>query len=186
MKQCTKCKETKVLNEFNKLTRHATGYNTVCKVCMKKYNNTYRSKHKDRINTAKKDKYANDVEYKAKIKAHHKKHYATGAKLKENMSEDRWDKLLKRVRKRRVELSKNPEYRKRMAKEHQEYIDKNGGYMKLYGNKQRENLTDSYVKSILTGKNIGLEYKDITPDMIALKRKVLLIKRNLTNYGKKN
>ncbi|MCK5614402.1 endonuclease VII domain-containing protein [Candidatus Pacearchaeota archaeon] len=43
MKQCTKCKETKSISEFNKDTSHSkNGLHSHCKQCVKKYNQVHK------------------------------------------------------------------------------------------------------------------------------------------------
>jgi len=54
--------------------------------------------------------------------------------------------------------------------------------------RRRLNLEDSYIKTVLIGTmnkyNLGMfSFKDITPELIDLKRKELLLKRKVVNHG---
>jgi len=56
-KTCSKCEENKAVSEFHKSKANADGYNYYCKQCVKNYS---------------KWKYANDPDYRAKIKNYNK------------------------------------------------------------------------------------------------------------------
>ncbi len=60
-KVCTKCKENKILSDYdiNKDRKH--GYRSDCKECRKEYRRKYREKNKKRINE-------NNIQYIKKVK----------------------------------------------------------------------------------------------------------------------
>lgn len=67
MKVCSKCKIPKELNNFNKKKASKDGYGNMCKICVKKYNdsydfNTYQQLNKDKISKEQKQYYINNKE----------------------------------------------------------------------------------------------------------------------------
>lgn len=95
MKQCSICKEIKPLTDFYRASKDKSGYQSNCKQCYserygnqeerKKYSKQYYHKNKERlqysnrtteakekINARKRKRYAEDPEYRARIKAYHK------------------------------------------------------------------------------------------------------------------
>ena len=66
MKQCSRCKQFKPLDEFYKFERGAFGVMSICKECIKQYERGRRSNGQKRCN----DRYKNDPEYREWNKAH--------------------------------------------------------------------------------------------------------------------
>lgn len=75
-KTCIHCGETKPINEFSKNPTSKSGYANVCKVCRNKQAALQRDKHREKINTTYRERYANDSEFKAHRKEVQKKSYA--------------------------------------------------------------------------------------------------------------
>jgi hypothetical protein len=69
------------------------------------------------------------------------------------------------------------EYRKKWTIEN---LDKNRGYSKKYSKKQSEKLSGYYVTKLLTARSNILK-EDIPQELIELKRKQLLLKRQLND-----
>lgn len=63
---------------------------------------------------------------------------------------------------------------------HEKYL----GYCNKNAKKQMENLTDYYVSRAVIGKKSILKRSDVTPEVIELKRKQLLLTRKIKNNGK--
>lgn len=67
------------------------------------------------------------------------------------------------------------------------YRDKNKSKLYFlayqYAIKQKKNLGDLYVKATLTKHSRELCFKDITPELIELKRKQLILTRTIKNHG---
>jgi len=74
---------------------------------------------------------------------------------------------------KRVKLS--PKYHDKLK-----YTPEKGKYMVKYMAKQREHLSDYYIKSLLIDdRNFELKWRDITPELIIIKRKQLLLKQKI-------
>lgn len=75
-KTCIHCGKTKPINEFSKNPTSKSGYANVCKACRNKQAALQRDKHREKINTTYRERYANDSEFKAHRKEVQKKSYA--------------------------------------------------------------------------------------------------------------
>lgn len=88
-----------------------------------------------------------------------------------------------------IKYYNNPElYKKISRKSQKKYREANRSTCyyksKEYSTRQREILGDLYIKSILTKHSTNLTFSDVTPELIELKRKQLLLKRQIKNNGK--
>ena len=63
MKKCNKCKETKELSEFGKLTANKDGLRTWCKPCMSEYQKQYRIDNPEKSKQWQKQWHKNNPEY---------------------------------------------------------------------------------------------------------------------------
>lgn len=125
VKQCTKCKEVKALNEFHKHKNSPGGLHNHCKTCKLKYSNKY---------------YQDNSEY---FKAHAKKHRAENPeKCKENL------KIWKEKNKEHVK-----QYGKQYRESNLEYYkNKKAEYYKNNCNKEKE-YAKNWVKNNLDKAN---------------------------------
>jgi hypothetical protein len=114
MKPCSKCRESRPLDEFPKLTRSRDGREGVCKVCRRKTKNAWTAanrdhvnakarafiaRHRERINAKAKERYKENPEkYRAHVKAYRarrpwaKREYEW--KLKYGISRADYDRML--------------------------------------------------------------------------------------------
>jgi hypothetical protein len=74
-KTCTKCNESKLLDEFPKSSRSKTGYNTRCKICCCSYNNESRKSRPEIYRDTRKKNYQKNIEkMRAEKRAYYKDH----------------------------------------------------------------------------------------------------------------
>jgi len=198
-KICHKCNNNLPLTQeyFSKHIRTKSGFHNLCKICRAKDAREYRqnnpdkykesrlknyAKHKDKYNANRLLKYHNDPEYRTKKIARDLKYRESGARKKENRSEESWKKHLESAARAR---KKNPE----------RTIQYNNYYRKIKGDlvitmqrKQRAELSDSYIKQViqkgLRDDGVFISRSEIPMDFIELKRKQLNIYRDVKN--KKN
>jgi hypothetical protein len=200
-KVCTKCKiNLLATNEFFPLhKRLKDGLNSCCKKCHAQLEKERRlknpekqkeirardyAKNKDQINAKRILKYNNDLEYRAKRKAVDLKYTQSGARKKENISVEAWQKNIERAKIYRL---KNPE----KVKAYNHYYREIKGDLKLANErKNRATLSDSYVKKVIQksfkSDGICLAPSEIPTDFIELKRKQLNIYRDVKIKKNKN
>ena len=200
-KVCTKCKvNLPATNEFFPLhKRLKDGLNTYCKKCHAQLEKERRlknpekqkelrarnyAKNKDQINAKRILKYNNDLEYRARRRAVDLKYTQSGARKKENISVESWQKNIERAKIYRL---KNPE--KVKAYNHY-YREIKGDLVKANERKSRADLSDSYVKYVIqksfSDEGIFLSRSEIPTDFIELKRKQLNIYRDVKNKKNQN
>lgn len=110
-----------------------------------------------------------DDERRAKQREFKRKKWREDAKFREDVVE--------RVKK--YELSLTPEERRlRYKKYYNKNVDKIKEYNRLTGAKMRENLCEGYLKFLIT-QFTDLNFKDVPEDLVELKRKQLLLKRQI-------
>jgi len=110
-----------------------------------------------------------DDERRAKQRELKRRKWQEDAKFRED--------VLKRVRK--YESSLTPEQRKlRYRKYYNKNIDKIRESNRLTASKMKENLCEGYLKQLIT-QYTDLSFKDIPEDLVELKRKQLLLKRQI-------
>lgn len=63
MKKCTKCKEDKELDQFNKTDKHKDGLKNWCKLCVREYDKIYQEKNKHIRETKRNEKKHLKKEY---------------------------------------------------------------------------------------------------------------------------
>jgi 5-methylcytosine-specific restriction endonuclease McrA len=78
VKQCSKCKESKSLDQFNKSKNGKYGVSNYCKECTSKYHKEYYTNNKDRLSKHRKEYYTNNKDRLTK----YKKEYANNNKDK--------------------------------------------------------------------------------------------------------
>jgi hypothetical protein len=200
-KTCAKCKViSPATNEFFPLVKKLKyGVGCYCKKCNaqsqkeRRLNNPEKEKEirdrnyakcKDKYNSTRILRYQNDPEYKAKRKAMDLRYRESGAKKKENMSEESWKKHLERSKKARL---KNPE---RTTAYNRYYKEIKGDLILANERKNRANLSDSYVKKVIQKSfkidGVYLAPSEISTDFIELKRKQLNIYRDVKNKKNEN
>lgn len=91
----------------------------------------------------------------------------------------------------KIKYDKNPElYRNLYKKRSKKYKELNKSILytknKDYLAKQREQLGDLYIKHILTKHCDSLTFLDIPQELIEIKRKQLLLTRQINNHENKN
>jgi len=74
MKQCTKCKINKILEDFPKSKRFKSGYNSICKICCNLINKKYRNDNHESFLNYRKQHYHDNID---KMRAAKKKYYAS-------------------------------------------------------------------------------------------------------------
>ena len=203
-KVCTKCKiNLLATNEFfplhKRLKDGLNSLNSCCKKCHAQLEKERRlknpekqkeirarnyAKNKDEINAKRILKYNNDLEYRTKRRAIDLKYTQSGARKKENISVESWQKNIERAKIYRL---KNPE----KVKAYNHYYREIKGDLKLANErKNRATLSDSYVKKVIQksfkSDGIYLAPSEIPTDFIELKRKQLNIYRDVKIKKNKN
>ena len=74
-------------------------------------------------------------------------------------------------------------YRRKWALENP---DKEKQYARKSNKKQRDNLSDYYVSRAIVGRDKSIKSKDLSPDLVELKRKQLLLTRQIKAHVKNN
>lgn len=97
MKQCTKCKETKPLTEFNKNKKTKDGLQFRCKLCRNEYYRKYNLENKQKIKQIQQKWREENKEW---VKSNNKKYYKEN---KEKIKESYKDYKKKYLRKKRIE-----------------------------------------------------------------------------------
>ena len=67
MKECTKCKESKKLEDFPKRTSSKDGYNTQCKICIALTKKKWAEENTDKIKVARLNNRENILKSKKKM-----------------------------------------------------------------------------------------------------------------------
>lgn len=80
-----------------------------------------------------------------------------------------------------TEKRKTSEARHKRKIFYQENIEKYRGLYKVKQKHYRENLHDSYVRRIIQDGEKSIKFKMITPEMINLKRAIILLRRGIKN-----
>lgn len=172
MKACTKCNVEKPFTEFNKDSGAPSGLSYTCKSCAREASRAWHQANKDtEAFKARRDAYSayrKTDEFRAKRRATRDlvknredcKKYA--AKNKE--------KIAARHKANRLA---NPEKEKKIKRL---TYEKHG---KRYARNKIDNLSDNYIKNIITSRSEGLTYADIPQAMVDVKRLQILIRREV-------
>lgn len=200
-KTCTKCKVIfAATNEFFALHRGLKdGLHNCCKKChaeqqkqrrlanpekakeirIKSYNKT-----KEQYNAKRIWRYHNDPEYRAKRMDMDLKYRQSGARKKENRSEESWKKHLENSKKSKL---KNPD---KVLAYSREYSHKNRELLITFARENRVKLSDIYVRKVIQktfrDEGIYVTLSEIPSDFVELKRKQLNIYRDVKNKKSKN
>lgn len=190
MKICTKCGIEKPLSEFNKTKENKIGVAPRCKTCINieqriKYNNNkierlaicpycgqeFKLSRKDKIFCSK--TCASMKSYKLKCSEQNFKNQKSSY-FKE-WRKNNFEQIKIRLK------NKKENFPEIIAKYRKDYSTKNRESLRLrWKNKGRFNielLTNTYIKRMCVGKSKILKQKDITPEMIELKRIQIQINR---------
>lgn len=182
-KKCSKCGEVKALEEFHKRTEAMDGRRGVCKVC----------DHQRLLEGSRKYAASHQEERRASFKAWYWRNREAQLERTKRYAEQNADAM---KAKRIAEYAASPElYRARSsvwAKANREkknayerdYVtrspkvraERDAAAMRAY-HKGREGLSDSYVKQTLVAMGLASTRADVPPELIALKREQLAIKR---------
>jgi len=167
VKKCTKCGLLKDLTGFYKNAKGKGGLQAHCKNCAKVASKEYRLTNLEMCRAKKKLYCAKNRDM---ILAEKKRYY-----------ENNRDRLIRKARE--YELNN----RDKVNAAHRNWNNKNIELRKLinkrYNTKSKGQLTDSYVKRILT-KRSDLKFKDIPNELVEIKRTQLLIKRHIKEISK--
>lgn len=170
-KLCNRCKKEKILTSFIKRKYTTTGYTSFCKECenirfktkLSSYPPDKLKQYKLRARKTAKEWVKNNPERAKEIDRINalKKYYRD--KLKPERQ------IARKIIRKKYRL-KNKEKIKEKAK------------LANYDKKYIDNLTDNYVKkTIISGLEGLLKIVDITPEMVELQRKKLILYRKLKN-----
>lgn len=191
-KVCNKCKvNLPATNEFFALhPRCRYGLATYCKKCQAQSQKERRlsdpKKEKEirdrsyaktkHISNAKRNwKYHNDPEFKAKRIDIDLRYRQSGARKKENRSEESWKKHIENTANWR---KKNPE---KVLEYNRWYQEVKGDELIAIARRKRAELTDDYIKKViqigLKNDGVSISRSEIPLDFVELKRKQLTIYR---------
>ncbi len=144
LKTCTKCKITKNISEFGKLSRNKDGLRPACKECEKLYRKQNKERRKEydkeyrKQNKEKRSEY--NKEYLEKNKGYNKEYYERNkeniAKQGKEYRKQNEEKIAKRAKEYR---EKNKERRKEYLEKNKEYISKR---VKKYRTKNKEQIKE--------------------------------------------
>lgn len=73
MKICGTCKQEKLLDEFDRLTRSRDGHGSICKQCSRKYGRNHYKKNREVYIKRTKEWYKKNREYSAKYSKEYRK-----------------------------------------------------------------------------------------------------------------
>lgn len=95
------------------------------------------------------------------------------------------DKIKASSKKNYIKVKSNPvKYQKALESTKKLKAEKRYTHLdKLYRNRSMNNLTDNYIKRLVI-QDSNLVYLDVTPELIELKRKQLILTRQIKNNGK--
>ena len=110
-KICKKCGVEKPLLDYEKYTAGKGGIRNVCKECERIRRRNWKRKNADRINEGRRERTANDPEYREAYRRYKRKY--------KTIHRDRWLKLEREGAKRRYR--ENPETREKLLKASKEY-----------------------------------------------------------------
>ncbi len=157
-KQCSKCKEIKLMEEYNKAKREKDGRSSSCKKCKRKYaqehiddRRKYNEENKERIKRVRKEYFEKNKERIRKrhneyMKEHRKEKALSDKKYREKNRE-------KLILKKREYYLKNKEIFKEKAKRYREENKEKKAFMdKLYVEKNREKVLDYKKRYYLENK----------------------------------
>ena len=172
-KTCKKCQEDKLLEFFTKNKGCLSGRENTCKKCTGIYNQNYYLINKNKIIERSKKYYADNTEIcKERNKVYYKKN--TGKCLLINRAWQRNNKEKVKEYRKKADI-------KRGGKAHKSakvWVKNNLERINYLKSKSRENLSDSYVKSIIT-KGSSVKRQLIPKELIELKRINILITREI-------
>lgn len=203
-KICTKCNiENPATLEFWHKQKHGKyGLKSTCKKCELKRNKKYRStpeakenhrkwmakwraenpketlrvsrksykKNAVKINAIRKEKYRTDPIYKAECFERERKYKESGRRYEVGHTPEQMEKARIRSKKRRLNPVKKAHDYKRNGK----WRDDNREYINEMDKKRRKELCPAYIAYCMR-----VSVKDLTPEIIETKRKIIQIKREL-------
>ena len=149
--KCTKCKEIKSTDLFNKHKNRKTGFQSMCKICTKGYHEQYQDKNKE------------------KLKEYREKNISKIKERKKQYREENKEKLSENQKQLYIEN------KEKMKEHHRQYREENKEKIKKKDTEKRYNLHTSYVKHRL--KQQGFKSEQITEELIQLKTITLKTQR---------
>jgi len=203
---CKKCGEEKPLDEFVEIKLCNYGRGWSCKKCVKEYGKKYRERpyvkkrHRDQMaqwrkdnpeealeisrksyannghkhNAIRKEKYHSDPEYRELKKASDRKYTKTGRRNElYAIPENR----LKNIERSRRYKENNKD---KVIKSQKKYRLENADYLHKLHKKCRAELRPAYI-----AQTMRMSVKDLTPEIIAVKRTIIQIRRELTQNNVK-
>lgn len=142
----------------------------------KEVNKKSRDKHKDRINKARRERYNNDPEFRAKKIESDRKYNESGKRRLQRTKPDQMEKSRLRNKKRRS----NPILKAHDYKRNYNWRIENKERLIKLDKKYREEMTPSYI-----AQTLNISVKDITPDILDTKRLIISLKRELKSKNVK-
>jgi len=148
IKECSKCGLYKPLSEFYKTNKLKSGYSSFCKWC----NNEYRRNKPD----CRKLEYQRLLE---KDPDYNKKHYQKVVERNPDHNKIQYQKYKERYKdKKRIYQS---EHYPEIKKYHSKWRNKNRDYLRSLSHKEREEISDNYIFSLIQTRFPGLKTNDI-------------------------
>lgn len=135
-------------------------------------NRKSRNKNRDKYNSVRRDKYANDPEYKDKKRINNKNR----KRNKEHFTPEQWEKV--RTIRRRYRNNSSEKSRENVRERQRRFVENNPEYMRNKYKRRNEELHDSYIAAILskeTNVDVKLIYKH--PEIIEARRNQIKLSR---------
>ena len=154
IKECSKCKEHKLLSEFGKQINRPFGVSADCKACIKKRGEVYREQNKERINERNKQYHQQNKEYRNE----RTKQYD---KQNKEQRKEYWEKNKERISEQRKQFRE--QNKERINERQKQYREQNKEHVsevaKQYYKQRRQ--TDPLFKMRCTLRNlIGMSMKN--------------------------
>lgn len=134
--------------------------------------NNYKKNGK-RFNAAKRDKYKNDPEYKAKKQLRDKQYNDSGRNKELYATTDRREKSIKRSKIRR----EDPDFRKHDNDRNRKWSKLHRVELVVKAKEKRKSLPDYYIKSQIRKLDKSIKVEDISTELVELKRQQLKLFR---------
>jgi hypothetical protein len=127
-------------------------------------------KHGAKQNAKKRERYANDPEYRQKKIERDRRYYESGRRLEMNAKPEQREKARIRSKKRREDPVKNSQDRAQQAI----YREKNREALNEMHRNRRDSMEPSYVAQVLR-----ISVKDMTPEIYETQKTIMLLRREL-------
>lgn len=134
------------------------------------------NKHKEEYNKNRKIRYANDDDFRKKVKESEKKYKDSGGRYKANCKPESRRKARLRSKERRNNIEKKDHDYKQNA----EWRDKNKDYLHKTNKEKRDKLAPSYI-----AQTMRISVNDLSPEILETQRIIIKIKRELKNNNVK-